>query len=273
MSTDLPALLALEALGDDVLQPVLHPGLQGSRGRLYGGLVAAQALRAAATTVAGTRLPHSLHSHFLRPGSLEHRAELRVERTRDGGSFSLRRVVVSQQGRPVLVATASFQDPEPGPRFSVPAAEVALPDEATLSPAVPGRANAPLDVVELAWDREPPVPPATWSTRRLWARPRVPLGDDPVLHACALVYLSDLGTLLAAERAVSQRSPVAMHATLDHTVWLHEARCAGWVLVDLRPVGVAGARGTVFGTIHAQDGRLLASLAQEALLRPPAPSG
>jgi acyl-CoA thioesterase-2 len=266
--TSLAALLAVEPAAAGAWRPSVHPGLPGSRGRLYGGLVAAHALAAAASTVPDGRLPHSLHSHFLHSGSMEHRPHLRVERTRDGGSFSTRRVEVLQEGSTILIATASFHDPEPGAVFAVPAAQVPAPEGAAVQASPAGRAHAPLDVVELAWDREPPEPPASWSTRRIWVRPRMPLTDDAVLHACALVYVSDLGTLLAPERAVASHSPVGMHATLDHTVWLHRPRCDGWVLIDLRPTGVAGARGVTFGTMHAADGLLLASLAQEALLRP-----
>ena len=254
---------------DDVFLPAHHPGITGATDRLYGGHLAAQALSAAAATVKDSRPPHSLHSHFLRPGSLDHPVLLKVERTREGGSFSTRRVVAEQDGEAILVATASFHEVEDGPEYAVPSAPLDPPEGPVRPRGASSNAYSPLEVVELPWDRERPEGPQLWSTRKMWVRSRTPLPDDPVAHACAVVYVSDLAPLPAAVRSVSDRSKTGMRASLDHTVWVHRPLLSdGWLLLDMRAVAVRGSRGLAFGTVHTPDGTLLASVSQEALLRP-----
>ncbi len=253
---------------DDVFAPAMHPGISGAPDRLYGGHLAAQALKAAAATVKSSRPPHSVHTHFLRPGSLEHPVLLKVERTREGGSFSTRRVVAEQAGEAILIATVSFQEVEEGLDHAVPSAGLTPPEGPVRPRGASSSAFSPLEVHELPWDQEPPQGSQLWSTRRMWARSRTPLPDDPVVHACAVVYVSDLAPLPAVRRAVQSQGRVGMHASLDHTVWLHRLHSSGgWLLLDLRAVAVQAARGLAFGTVHAPDGTLLASVAQEALLR------
>ncbi|MGY1650713.1 acyl-CoA thioesterase [Geodermatophilus sp. SYSU D01119] len=225
---------------------------------LYGGQVAAQALLAAGRTVAPDRLPHSLHGYFLRSGDAARPAVFHVDRDRDGGSFSARRVVAVQGGEVVLSMSASFQAPTAGPDLQVAAA-----------PAAEDPADAePVQLPRLFSfeGRRPsqPYPDASWPTR-FWARATVPLPDDPLLHACALLYLSDIGTGLSA----LPEGEAAPGPTLDHAVWFHRpARLDEWVLVDLVPHTVAGGRGWYTGAVTTADGVLAASLTQETLFRP-----
>ncbi|MGY1696976.1 MULTISPECIES: acyl-CoA thioesterase [unclassified Geodermatophilus] len=225
---------------------------------LYGGQVAAQALLAAGRTVAPERLPHSLHGYFLRSGDAARPTVFRVDRDRDGGSFSARRVVAVQGGEVVLSMSASFQAPTAGPDLQVAAAPAAEPPQDSVPFTLPR-----LFTME---SRRPAQPhPGASSPTRFWARATVPLPGDPLLQACALTYLSDIGTGLAA----LPEDEAAPGPTLDHAVWFHRAaRLDEWVLVDLVPHTVSGGRGWYTGSVTTGDGVLAASLAQETLFRP-----
>ncbi|MBM7808834.1 acyl-CoA thioesterase-2 [Geodermatophilus bullaregiensis] len=225
---------------------------------LYGGQVAAQALLAAGRTVAPDRLPHSLHGYFLRSGDAARPTVFRVDRDRDGGSFSARRVVAVQGGEVVLSMSASFQAPTAGPDVQVAGAPVTQPPEDC----------PPLTLPRLfsMESRRPEQPYATAALpTRFWARTTVALPDDPLLHACALAYLSDIGTGLSA----LPEDEAAPGPTLDHALWFHRpARLDEWVLVDLVPATVSGGRGWYTGSLTTRDGVLAASLTQETLFRP-----
>lgn len=232
--------------------------------RLFGGQVASQALRAAALTVDGGRRPHSLHSYFIRPGRPGTTLELAVERTRDGRSFSTRRVVAAQQDGPIFVLDASFHADEPGDDWQADGIpDVPGPDELPRSEAGVWTffATNPFDVV--------PVNPRTgYAIHPCWVRLREPVdSDDPGLHASALTYVSDLAVIMNARAPMSTAAWGG--ATLDHAVWFHRpARADEWLLFDVEPVTNFGARGLARGTFHRPDGTLVASLAQECLLRP-----
>jgi acyl-CoA thioesterase-2 len=232
----LTALLAVEETGPDRFLA----GCTFDEGphMLYGGQVAAQALAAAGRTVPPDRVPHSLHCAFLRGGTAAEPTEFAVERDRDGRSFSARRVVARQRGRVLFTLSASFHRPEAGRELDVEPAQLAS---------------------------------AEWPTR-FWARCTDDLADDPLLHACVLTYLSDLSSGLLA---LHDGSRFATGPSLDHSLWFHRpARLDEWVLVDVVPRVVAGGRGWYSGTVHAADGTLVASLAQEALFRSgPPPTG
>jgi acyl-CoA thioesterase II len=225
---------------------------------LYGGQVAAQALHAAGRTVPEGRLPHSLHGYFLRSGDAARPTVFRVDRDRDGGSFSARRVVALQGGEVIFSMSASFQGPGAGPDVQVVEAPgTEDPDDA-----------GPLTVPRLfsMEGRRPaqPFPQAHFPTR-FWSRATVPLPDDELLHACVLTYLSDIGTGLSA-LPDDQASP---GPTLDHAVWFHRAaRLDEWVLMDMLPRSVAGGRGWYTGSVFTRSGVLAASFVQETLFRP-----
>jgi acyl-CoA thioesterase-2 len=225
---------------------------------LYGGQVAAQALRAAGATVAPDRLPHSLHGYFLRSGDAARPTVFRVDRDRDGRSFSARRVVALQGGEVVFSMSASFTAPGEGPDLQASEPVEAEAPEGLRSYSLPrlfsmeGRRGAQ------------PFPEGHWPTR-FWARSRVPLPEDPLFHACVLVYLSDIGTGLAAlPDDVASPGP-----SLDHAVWFHRpARLDDWVLMDMVPRTVATGRGWYTGSIQTESGVLAASFVQETLFRP-----
>jgi acyl-CoA thioesterase II len=230
---------------------------------LYGGQVAAQALRAAANTVPEGRFPHSIHGYFLRGGHPDRPTIMAVDRDRDGASFSARHVNALQEGEVIFSALASFHVDEEGVDYQLPnlPADVADPD------SMPERDrlghNAVFDLRYFS-----PVEAEPWRASRMWAQPRGVLADDRVTRACALTYLSDMGW--AFYNALGNTGIAG--PSLDHAVWFHRSVTVNqWVLLDLYPVSVAGARGVYVGTIHDRTGTLAASLAQEKLLRPPRP--
>jgi acyl-CoA thioesterase-2 len=225
---------------------------------LYGGQVAAQALLSAGRTVPPDRVPHSLHGFFLRSGDAARPAVFRVDRDRDGRSFSARRVVALQGGEVIFSMSASFTAPGEGPDVAVEAAPPAEPPDGLPAHALPRL---------FSFESRRPTQPyadAHWPTR-FWARSTATLPEDPLLHACALTYLSDIGTGLSALPA-DEASP---GPSLDHALWFHRpARLDGWVLMDLVPRTVAAGRGWYTGTLHTADGVLAASFVQETLFRP-----
>jgi acyl-CoA thioesterase-2 len=258
------ARLALETVGANAFEGRNPPGEQ----HVFGGLVVGQALRAAQATVAdAARKPHSLHASFLRAGRTALAIRYDVESTRDGGAFSTRRVVASQADEPILVLTASFHPGEPGPAYETPPLPGPVPAPDGLAP---GRYDG------AAFDcRDVPVEPgadAPPHVRRMWLRARGQLPDDPDLHRWALAYASDHGPTRAVREphadhpGVEQRHSVS----LDHSVWFHGfERVDNWLLSELWPIATGQSRGLCIGTVRTAAGRLLATVAQEALLRLP----
>ena len=248
-------VLALEELDRDLYRSTL---VVADPFPLYGGQVAAQALKAAGGTVPADRLPHSLHGYFLRSGDAARPTVFRVDRDRDGGSFSARRVVALQGGEVVFSMSASFQAPGAGPDVQVDdAPDAGVPEDAE-----------PLTVPRLfsMAGRRPAQPyPDTSFPTRFWARTTVDLPDDDLVHACVLTYLSDIGTGLSA----LPQDEAGPGPTLDHAVWFHRsARLDEWVLMDMRPRTVSGGRGWYTGTVTTAAGVLAASFVQETLFRP-----
>jgi len=259
-------LLELERLDRDLFRarsPRHRPN-----GRLFGGQVAAQALRAATHTVDVDHHPHSLHGYFLRPGLPRRPLILSVDRIRDGTSFTTRRVVAVQDGEAIFALEVSFHQDEPGGDFAMPIANgLPSPDDAESEEgAFTSDTGSPFELRAL---RVPDDGSPFASTRRVWVRTNGPLPDERALHACVLTYISDMGAVMAARRAL--RLPWAaggMAASLDHAMWFHRPiRPDGWVLFDLRPIANAGARGLVLGTMHDEAGVHGASMTQEALVR------
>src|ERR1700722_7848997 len=235
--------------------------------RLFGGQVAAQALRAACATVEAGRPVHSLHSYFIRPSRPDSVMELVVERTRDGRSFTTRHVTALQEDKAIFTLTASFHVPEEGTDWQLPGPDVAGPDPVEArslgQPFATFWQGSPF-LVKSIWgpcDR-PLLPPA-------WIRLTEDIGDDPVLQACALTYVSDMATIFAARAPADRVSFRGGGASLDHSVWFHRPfDIRQWLLFSADSVSNFGARGLALGTFHAEDGSLVASLAQEGLLRP-----
>lgn len=248
-------LLDLEELDRDLYRATTFLDEPSS---LYGGQVAAQALMAAGRTVPDGRIPHSLHGYYLRGGDAARPTIFKVDRDRDGRSFSARRVVAVQGGKVIFNMSASFQRPEDGADVQVdPMSDAGDPTE------LPEYRHARLFSMEARLCPQP-YPDAGWPTR-FWSRCTTALPDDPLAHAVVLTYLSDASTGLSALHDENFMSG----SSLDHAVWFHRPiRLDDWVLVDLVPRTVASGRGWYAGTVTSRAGVLGASLTQEALFRP-----
>ncbi|MGW1345678.1 acyl-CoA thioesterase [Kribbella sp. NPDC002412] len=266
---DLVELLDLEKIDVDLFrgrQP------QTSMQRVFGGQVLGQALAAASRTVEPERIVHSLHGYFLRGGDTSVPIIYRPEPTRDGGSFSSRRVVASQNGKPIFYMSASFQRPESGLDHQDPVPDdLVAPDEApTLAAVLEARSGRKA----ADWDREwaaLDVRLAGVTGRQFWIRAAGKLPDDPALHACVLAYASDLtllgASLLPHNIVIGDRR--IQPASLDHALWFHRPfRADEWLLYDQASPSASGARGFATGRLFTEDGHLVASVAQEGLIRP-----
>ncbi len=270
-ATTLEELLDLEELDRDLYRA--HNPRRPFTDHLYGGQVAAQALRAAGLTVPEGRHPHSLHCYYLRSGEAEHPTIMKVSRDRDGRSFSARRVVAVQRGEAIFTAAASFHvDEESGDYSSIPMpAGVPSPDQ------LAGHAVPTSDVLmELRPVDPPPDDLGRQSVARfMWGRTREHLPDDRTVHAAAIVYLSDMSSgFVDLDVPGLPRGG----SSLDHTVYFHRpTRADDWLFMALEPVSAAGARGVYRGSVHDRAGRLAATLVQENLMRPwqapPTPRG
>ncbi len=275
----LVALLDLERLEDNLYRGVSP---EVSPTRVFGGQVAAQALIAAGRTAPADRRVHSLHAYFVRPGSPNQPIVYQVDRTRDGMSFTTRRVVAVQNGKPIFTMSASFQADEPGVDHAVPMPVVPAPEELAgyaerIAPikermAVWGRIPRPFDI---RYVDDPPwvsrlSGPQTQARNRMWFRTDGVLPDDELLHVCILAYLSDLTLLYSvlATHALSAEFDRLQMASLDHAMWFHRPfRVDDWVLYDVSSPSASGARGLGMGHFFAQDGRMLATVVQEGLVR------
>jgi acyl-CoA thioesterase-2 len=275
---DLVELLHLEDLDVD-----LYRGGQpdSPRPRVYGGQVAAQALVAAVRSVGPEYRTHSFHSYFLLPGDYSVPIVYEVERIRDGRSFLTRRVMARQHGRPIYYQTVNFQRDEEGFDHQDAMPEVGSPEDGfDLVDLMRGRGNEEADALGKEWAaidvrflgnsrRGLPPDPQHPAQARMWIRIRDGLSDDPVEHLAAFTYASDI-SLLGASLAAHDTNPARTQmASLDHTIWFHQPfRADQWWLYDQWSPRAYGGRGLSFGRIFSQDGTLVASVAQEGLIRP-----
>jgi acyl-CoA thioesterase-2 len=258
-------------------------------GRLFGGQVVAQALRAAAHTVDASRPPHSLHAYFLRSGDVDVPVEYAVDRVRDGRSFATRHVRALQRGEVILNLVASFHVEEPGFEHQRVAMPEAPPPESlptlqerirALGPDAPSLMQRPAGRTRGgALDLPPPLetrpvhPPSFLGgggdhANQIWLRVPRRLPDDPLLHACVLAYASDFALLdvITHGQGPGRHS---MLASLDHALWLHgPVRLDQWLLYAQESPIARGARGLARGMVFTAAGRLIASVAQEGLARP-----
>ncbi len=247
--------------------------------RVFGGQVVGQALVAAARTVE-ERLVHSLHCYFLLGGDPKIPIVFKVDRIRDGGSFTTRNVVAIQHGEAIFSMSASFHKVEQGYSHQFPMPDV--PDPETLPTEAEMRDKVP-ETMSAFWKLERPIEmrpvsvenylstEARDTTTYIWFRTKGgAMPDDPVLHRCVLAYASDYSLLSASLRPHARRpfDPDLMMASLDHAIWFHRPfRADEWLLYVQDSPSAEGARGFCRGTIFSRDGVLVASVAQEGLIR------
>lgn len=275
---ELLRLLDLEDLDVDLFRGSQPDSV---RARVYGGQVAAQALMAGARTVEPDLHVHSLHSYFLLPGDYQVPIIYEVERIRDGRSFATRRVVARQHGRPIYYQTLNYQRAEDGFEHQEQMPEVKGPDEGLKFIDLikqQGTADAEALVkewgaIDVRWMGNSrhglPDDPAHPSRSRMWVRIAGDVGDDPLQHLGAFTFASDV-SLLGASLAAHDVNPAkTMMASLDHTIWFHRPfRADEWWLYDQWSPFAGGGRGLSFGHIYTSDGTLVATAAQEGLIRP-----
>lgn len=272
-------ILALEPLEDNLFR-----GRSSQVGwqRIFGGLVIAQALMAAARTVEG-RVAHSMHAYFLLPGDPKVPIVYSIDRIRDGRSFNTRRVVAIQHGQAIFSLAASFHAEEQGLDHQTPMPIVPFPEELEARDAAIAAAASPLgEKVKAYFARARPIelrpvemerylsPEPRNPSFNMWMRAFEPMPDDPAIHQCALAYASDM-TLLDTSLVAHGRTlfePSLQAASLDHSIWFHRTfRMDEWLLYAQDSPSSSGGRGFARGSVFRRDGTLAASVAQEGLIR------
>lgn len=283
MTTPLDELLTLLDL--EPLEVNIYRGRNRDIGssRVFGGQVFAQALVAARRTVDEPREAHSVHGYFILPGDLKAPIVYFVDRLRDGGSFATRRVTAIQHGQAIFNLSASFHRIETGLEHQPVMPEVPPPDELDdelllirqMAERIPERYRAiwtqdrPIDVRPVD-PMDPFRPDVRAPVRHLWFRARGRMPDALMLHQAVLAYASDYSLLTTAllPHGVSFRAPELQLASLDHALWLHRPfRADEWLLYSIDSPVTFGARGFARGSIFSQAGDLVASVAQEGLMR------
>lgn len=280
MNSSLAQLIELEQLDANLFRSKYHR--ENFRHTLFGGQVLCQGLAAAAATVA-ERPPHSLHAYFLRPGSSDSPVIYDVDIVRDGRSISSRRVVCRQNGKVILNMSVSFQNAEPGfehadqiPAAPAPESLLAARNEAADWPSMPSTTYTPENTASpfqivpieetLFTEPKPGNPDAL-----IWIRANEALTASPLVHTCALTFASDIGllatSLLPHETTLFDKDMFA--ASIDHAMWFHtqDFRADEWLLCSIHSPWAGNARGFSIGSIFDKTGKLIASMAQEGVVR------
>jgi acyl-CoA thioesterase-2 len=251
--------------------------------QVFGGQVLGQALKAASSTIDDGRRVHSLHAYFLRRGDFTRPIVYSVDRSRDGGSFSTRRVVAIQDGEQIFICSASFQIDEPGLEYQASAPQVPPPEALqSFAKPPPGELAKLPDKLRRWLEIERPfefrpvqrynplAPEACPPARQIWMRAVDKLPDDDALHRCLLAYMSDywlLDTSTMPHGSSFLRGNLIM-ASIDHAIWFHRpVRVDDWLLYSLDSPSSSGARGFARGSLYSRSGVLVASTAQEGLIR------
>jgi acyl-CoA thioesterase-2 len=278
---ELVKLLALEKIEENLFR---GQSQDLGWGTVFGGQVVGQALSAAVQTVPAERHVHSLHAYFLRPGDVRRPIVYTVDRIRDGSSFTTRRVVATQHGHAIFNLAASFQIAEAGLEHQDPCPDAPAPESLAteqelaraaadrLPPVVLQRAVAdrPFEMRPVDPPADPLRPGARPPSRMVWLRTFGQLPDDPALHRYLLAYASDHSFITTSllPHGVTWLTPGMQIASLDHVMWFHQPfRVDEWLLYVIDSPAAHGARGLVRGRVFARDGRLVASCAQEGLIR------
>ena len=278
--TELVDLLHLERLEDNLFRGQSRD--IGTR-FVFGGQVLGQALAAAQETVDPLREAHSLHAYFLRAGDIEAPIVYSVERTRDGGTFSSRRVGAIQHGQPILNGSISFQVPEQGVEHQTSMPEVPAPEDVEpLHPLPPNElARLPVKLqrwlgidgpfeFRQVWPRDERHPAKRPPIQHIWFKLTSPISDSAILHRALLAYASDFHLIGTATlpHGISYLTHNVQMASLDHALWFHRPfRVDEWLLYSFDSPTAQGGRGLARGQIFGRDGRLVASTAQEGLIR------
>ena len=288
MTDPTPAQLAqnlVDLLDIEEIDTDLYRGIRGTDGfgRVFGGQVIAQALQAAQRSTDAPKQAHSLHAYFMRAGDESHPILYRVVRDFDGKSFATRRVIATQRGLPILNLACSLQVPEGGLAHQDAMPDVPPPEDLTsdrelrlaMIDRIPEKFRGVFLRPRMVDIR--PVSPRSWldpveqePRQNSWFRVVAPIGDDPALHRAILAYASDMSLLGTATLAhgVNWMTHKLQTASLDHALWLHEDfRADEWLLYVCDSPWAGHARGFNRGKIFARDGRLVASVAQEGLIR------
>ena len=277
---DLVALLSLEAIEED-----LYRGNSQDLGfrQLFGGQVLGQCVSAAGRTVEESRHVHSMHGYFLRPGDVSVPVVYQVDRVRDGGSFSTRRVTAIQKGKPIFTCAASFQFDEQSSSHQLPMPDVPGPENfksetelaRLIAPMIPERMREraisakPIEIRPVTLIN-PFAPKACEPVKYVWFRADGDLPDDPQLHKYLLAYASDFNLLTTSMQphGVSVFQKFMQVASLDHSLWFHaNLRMDDWLLYAMDSPWSGNSRGFSRGSIFNRNGQLVASVAQEGLTR------
>jgi acyl-CoA thioesterase II len=244
---------------------------------VFGGQVLGQSLHAAAVTVEGRR-PHSMHALFILPGNHGLPIDYEVERVRDGGTFSTRRVVAFQEGKRIFVMSASFQTEEEGFEHQAPAPASVDPE------SLPSGLALWKERIEAAGRKYYPAPVDFRADhkghifsghteglhKQMWTKTPIALPDDRLTHETLFAYVSDYGLLWTAlqPHGVSMGDPRLQIASLDHVIWFHRPfRMDEWLLFAMESTNASGGRGLCHARVYNRDGVLVASVAQEGLIR------
>ena len=266
-------ILDLEQLEVNIYRGSIFSPESGFLQRTFGGHVAGQSLVSAVRTVDPQYQVHSLHGYFLRPGDAKSRTVFIVERSRDGGSFATRRVNAIQHGEIIFSMGASFHTDQEGIHHQDPMPSAPPPD------GLPGLNSIKVfddagfkqfeewDVRIVPRDRLHQLPGKA-SQQQVWFRHRDPLPDDPVLHICALAYMSDLTLLGSAQVTHLDVREHLQVASLDHAMWfMRPFRADEWLLYDQSSPSASGGRSLCQGKIFTQSGEMVAAVMQEGLTR------
>jgi acyl-CoA thioesterase II len=285
VADDQPALdeliktLDLEQIEEDIFR---GNSPESRRQRVFGGQVAGQALIAVGRTVPTDRPVHSLHSYFIRPGDPSIPIVYEVDRVRDGRSFSTRRTVALQHGKPIFTLSASFQLVQPGIDHQSVMPDV--PDPESLPSIEERLAAAPADVREFYEGRPNPivlryVDAPSWEQskqgprpglHRVWMRANGRLPDDPLLHVCVLTYASDMSLLdsVLVRHGIGNTGDRVAMASLDHAMWFQRPfRADEWMLYSMESPTASGSRGLASGRFYDRAGHHLVSVVQEGMIR------
>ena len=277
---ELVALLTLETIEENLFRGVSQD--LGFR-QLFGGQVLGQCVSAASQTVDAARHVHSMHGYFLRPGDASLPIVYQVDRVRDGGSFSTRRVTAIQKGKPIFTCSASFQFDEEGFHHQNPMPDVPGPEELKsetelarmVEQLIPERmreratSEKPIEIRPVTLIN-PFAPKACEPVKHVWFRAAGALPDEPQLHKLLLAYASDFNLLTTSMQphGVSVFQKFMQVASLDHSLWFHaNLRMDDWLLYSMDSPWSGNARGFSRGSIYNRAGQLVASVAQEGLTR------